>query len=118
MKKEKQGGIYVLRCPITSEVRYVGQTVNFRSRQYYYGYRAGFWAIPKRLREWIESLETRAPVFEAWLITDDQRLKDRIERRLIKSYGAQLMNTALGGRLVAQPRKARPIFILDDEDEA
>ncbi len=111
---EKEGGIYVLRCPATQAVRYVGQTVNFQTRRGVY--RHTNWQLGKPLLAWLKALaaEKQKPVFERWLIADNQSLKDRIERRLITAYGAQLLNTKPGGRLVAAPKKVQPIFISDD----
>jgi hypothetical protein len=110
-----EGGIYVLRCPATQAVRYVGQTVNFQTRRWVY--RHTNWRLGKPLLAWLKALaaEKQKPVFEVWLIADDQRLKDRIERRLIAAYGAHLLNTNLGGRFIAEPRKVQPIYIIDDE---
>ena len=72
----------------------------------------------RRVREWMESLETQKlkPIFEPWLIVDDQFLKDRIERRLIKTYGAQLLNTKPGGQggAYGRKRKVEPIHITED----
>ena len=94
MKKEILGGVYVLRDPKTEEIKYVGQTKNFERRKYehascstVFGGSYGAW------REALKNLGFK-PIFEPWLVTDDRRLKNIIEGKLIKSYGKQLVNSA------------------------
>lgn len=108
---EKQGGLYVLKCPATGAVRYVGQTTDFNVRRYVYRPRNPMLGL--RLREWLCELadQNLKAGFEPLLVTQDQELKDRLERKLIKGYGEQLLNHYKGGRFLPQ---VKPIMVIED----
>ncbi len=90
------GGIYVLRCPVTHEIKYIGQTVNFKKRKY-----AHFSAKGKSLRLmfWFQLLEKTnlEPIFEIYFICDNKRIKDKVEEKLIKTMHKNLLNARQGG---------------------
>jgi hypothetical protein len=90
------GGIYVLKCPVTHEIKYIGQTVNFEKRKY-----AHFYAKGKSLRLmfWFAALEKAnlKPIFEVYFICDSKRIKDKVEERLIKTMHKTLLNARQGG---------------------
>lgn len=78
---KSNGGIYVLKCPKTSVVKYVGQTINFASRRN--AHLSGGRTL--RLMFWFNELKKQnlKPIFEIYLICDDQQIKDKVEKRLI-----------------------------------
>ena len=105
MTRVKTGGVYALKCPVTDRVRYVGQTQNFKQREAAYRSRRGRVYCNLRMQRWFNRLEAEnlVLVFEPLLITDDQRVKDKVERRLIKTFGAQLLNHRAGGLNCGKP---------------
>ena len=49
---QELGGIYVLKCPITHSVVYIGQTVNFEIRKQKYN---GDYCHNMKMKRWIKS---------------------------------------------------------------
>ncbi len=90
------GGIYVLKCPITLQVKYVGQTKNFGARKINH-FTSGGKSL--RLAAWFKSLEklNLKPIFEIYLICDNQEIKNKVEKRLIISMNKWILNTRHGG---------------------
>ena len=92
----KVGGIYVLKCPITNEVKYIGQTIDFCQRK-----KAHFSAKGKSLRLmfWFKSLENIGlkPIFEIYLICENKKIKDKVEQKLIKTMNNTILNARQGG---------------------
>lgn len=108
MPRVKVGGIYAMKCPVTGRVRYIGQTQDFQQRESQYRSRRQRVYSNLRMQRWFNRLEAENLVwkFEPLLVTDDQRVKDKVERRLIKTFGAQLLNHRAGGLLCNKPSEA------------
>lgn len=89
-------GIYVLKCPITKHIKYIGQTNNFVKRKYSHFCNNG---KSLRLMIWFNSLEkiNLKPIFEIYLICDDQKIKDKIEKKLIIKFNKTILNVRQGG---------------------
>jgi hypothetical protein len=104
----KTGGIYALKCPITDRIRYIGQTQDFRQREAIYRSRRQRAWSNQRMQRWFERLDAEGLVwvFEPLLITTDQQVKDKVERRLIKTFGRQLLNHRAGGLNCNKPSEA------------
>ena len=85
------GGIYVLKCPITHEIKYIGQTTNFKKRK-----NAHFSSKGKSLRLmfWFNSLEKVGlkPIFEVYFICENKRITDKVEEKLIKTMNKTILN--------------------------
>jgi len=82
---QETGGIYVLKCPITHSIVYIGQTVNFEVRKQKYN---ADYCHNLKMKLWIKKLAEldKTPIFEKYLLTDDQATKDRVERHLIRKH--------------------------------
>jgi len=92
---QELGGIYVLKCPITHSVVYIGQTVNFEIRKQKYN---GDYCHNMKMKRWIRKLAEidKTPIFEKYLLTNDQETKDKVERHLIKKH-PHSFNVRFGG---------------------
>jgi hypothetical protein len=92
---KSNSGIYVLKCPKTKLVKYVGQTINFTSRKR--AHLAGGKTL--RLMFWFNELKQQnlKPIFEIYLVCDDQKIKDKVEKRLILKLEKDLLNARHGG---------------------
>jgi len=90
------GGIYVLKCPITNEIKYIGQTINFAKRKTDHFTNKG---KSLRLMFWFDSLEKVGlkPIFEIYFICDDKEIKNKIEEKLIKTMNKTVLNARQGG---------------------
>lgn len=107
------GGIYVLKCPITKHIKYIGQTKNFLKRKNSHFYSNG---KSLRLMIWFNSLEkiNLKPIFEIYLICDDQKIKDKIEEKLIIKFNKTILNVKQGGihnRILIKNIKKRSDFV-------
>lgn len=98
---ENFGGIYVLKCPITQKIKYIGQTNNFKRRKTQHHYKSGSSFL---LKKWYSNLEKQGlePVFEVILICDDAKQKDKIESALINKLSKDILNV-MGGGIKATP---------------
>ena len=90
------GGIYVLKCPITKKIKYVGQTKNFKKRKNHH-FHSNQFSIP--MEKWVLTLKEQDlnPVFEIIFICDDQKIKDKVESTLIKKLNKEILNVRSGG---------------------
>jgi hypothetical protein len=90
------GGIYVLRCPITQTIKYIGQTKNFKQRKNHH-FCSNQHSIP--MKKWVLNLkkENLHPIFEVIFICDDQKIKDKVEVALINKLKKDLVNVRNGG---------------------
>lgn len=98
--KNRRGKIYVLRCPISNLVRYVGQTKQSGNKRFFqHKYQ---WTRSKNelsyLNSWIKSLyfKNKFPIFE--IIEDDIPKEDLTFKecqyiKLFMSVGAKLVNS-------------------------
>jgi hypothetical protein len=95
------GGIYVLKCPITQKIKYIGQTNNFKRREIQHHYKSNYSFL---LKKWCAGLEKEGlkPIFEILLICDDSKQKDKIESALIDKLSNGLLNV-MGGGIKSQP---------------
>lgn len=91
--------VYVLKCPLSNEVRYVGQTVKLLSRRYSYH-------INDKDRtyktNWINSLKKQGllPIIELLEICQSKKMLNEREKYYIKHFkniGYKLTNTTDGG---------------------
>ena len=93
---ENFGGVYVLKCPITKKIKYIGQTKNFKKRKMQHKC-ARYLSIP--MEKWLNELkkDNLLPLFEIILICNDQSTKDRVEAALINKLSKDLVNVRTGG---------------------
>ena len=79
------GGIYVIKCPVTHAIVYIGQTVNFEIRKQKYN---ADYCHNMKMKKWIKRLADidKLPIFEKYLLTDNQEIKDKVEIRLIRKH--------------------------------
>lgn len=94
--KPKVKGIYVLSCPDTGEVRYIGQTKNAAKRYTAHKCSRGFGAKDR----WVESLksEGKTPKMTMAIHTDDLDAEEIELISIYRAMGANLLNVADGGK--------------------
>jgi hypothetical protein len=88
--REITGGVYVLRCPVSGLVRYVGQASDLKARKHRHITKGhGELLIP-----WCGYLKAQGltPVFEVIYRTDDPEAKDKIEAVYIARFSGTLLN--------------------------
>ena len=92
-----QASIYVLKDPITNEIRYVGCTKNVEQRYKAHTNKARDYNTPKR--EWLESLRTQGlkPILEVIEVVDNNYLER--EKYYIQLYRLQNYNLTNTGSI-------------------
>ena len=94
---EDFGGIYVLKCPDTQKIRYIGQTINFKTRKKQHFHKQ---TTSQTLKKWFLhfELQGKKPIFEIIFICDDEKIKDKVEVCLIKKFSNDIFNVMVGGK--------------------
>lgn len=96
-RKPKAKGIYVLSCPDTGEIRYIGQTKDAAKR--YTAHKCDTENGAKG--RWVSSLkaEGKAPKMTMVIETDDLDAEEVELISIYRAMGANLLNIADGGKL-------------------